>query len=210
MRESEQMPLDFLYRREHPVAAAAVFPGAWNPPTIAHVEIARAALGRVEEVVWVIPRQFPHKTWEGADFRERCQMLRELAAATPGFSAAMADGGLYVEIAREARQSFGPEAEIGIVCGRDAAERIERWDYGIEGVFAEIVREFPLLVAARAGEYSAGAPHQGRIASLELETSFDNVSSSEVRRRIAAGEPWRSLVPDAIADHVARIYTRKP
>ena len=37
---------------------------------------------------------------------------------------------------------------------------------------------------------------------------FDEVSSSEVRRRIAVGEAWEELVPDGIVELVKRIYVR--
>lgn len=199
------MALEFLWRGSGRRGRVAMFPGAWNPPTVAHVEIARAALGRVEEVIWTIPRRFPHKDFEGASFAERCEMIREIAASEEGFSAAIAEGGLYVEMARETREAYGEDVEVDMLCGRDAAERIERWDYGREGVFEEMVREFRLVVAARAGEYAADMEHGGRIATLDMSCSFDDVSSSEVRRRIVAGEDWAALVPGVIRDKVMRV-----
>jgi nicotinate (nicotinamide) nucleotide adenylyltransferase len=202
------MGMEFLWRPELEPRRLAVFPGAWNPPTVAHLEIARAALRRVDEVIWVIPRSLPHKGWQGASFEERCQMIRAIAAGERGFAAAISDGGLYVEIAGEAREAFRAGVEIGIVCGRDAAERIETWDYGKAGVFEDMVREFRLLVAARAGEYTPGPANGGRIHTLETETCLDDVSSSEVRRRIRTGASWRRLVPEAIRDRVDAIYRR--
>ena len=204
--------MEFLFRPAgHPglpvwPGSIAIFPGTWNPPTIAHVEIARAALNRVDEVVWAIPRVLPHKNWSGATFEQRCDMVRRVASAENGFAAAISGGGLYIDMARAAREAYGRGVEIGIVCGRDAAERIERWDYGEEGVFEGLLREFRLLVAARAGAYATDFPHGGRIEKLELENSFDDVSSSEVRRRIAAGENWELLVPEVIRGEVSAIY----
>jgi nicotinic acid mononucleotide adenylyltransferase len=206
VRKREQMGMEFLWRPPLEPRRVAVFPGAWNPPTIAHVEIARAAVRFVDEVVWVIPRSFPHKGWEGAGFDERCEMIRTLAASGERFAAAISEGGLYVEIAREAQEAFGPGVEVGIVCGRDAAERMETWDYGRAGVFEEMLRDFRLLVAARAGEYSTAFDRGGRIHTLETETCFDDISSSEVRRRIRMGARWEPLVPDAIRDQVDAIY----
>jgi nicotinic acid mononucleotide adenylyltransferase len=46
-----------------------------------------------------------------------------------------------------------------------------------------------------------------RIHSLELDDDVDAVSSTEVRRRIAAGEPWDHLVPGTITGLVQRIYS---
>lgn len=200
----------FLTRSGGQPDRVAIFPGTWNPPTIAHMEIARTALGRADEVVWTIPRTLPHKAWSGASFEQRCDMIRRVALAEVGFAAAISDEGLYIDMARSARAAYGPDVEINIVCGRDAAERIERWDYGEERVFESLVREFGLLVAARAGAYTTDFPHGGCIQALEMANSFDDVSSSEVRRRVAAGESWEELVPEVIRNEVRAIYGARP
>jgi nicotinate-nucleotide adenylyltransferase len=194
------LALEFIYGRSGKPGSVAVFPGAWNPPTVAHLEIARAALAHVEEVIWVLPRAFPHKAFEGAGFAERQQMLVQLAGSEPGFSAAISEGGLYAEIAEEAREFFGEATEIALLAGRDAVERMAAWDYGTPGVFDELVKRHRLLVAARQGEYEPAAHHSGRIVPLTMAADWDEVSSSEVRRRIESGEDWRELVPRAIAD----------
>lgn len=183
-----------------------LFPGTWNPPTVAHLEIARAAGRECDEVIWVLPRTLPHKEFEKAGFEARRAMLTVLARAWPGFSAAVSEGGLYTEIAAEAREYFDPKTEIALVLGRDAAERIANWDYGREGVFEDLVARHRMLVAARNGEYVATGQRPERIARLAMEASWDEVSSSEVRRRIAAGEPWRHLTPSAIAGIVGNLY----
>jgi len=185
----------------------ALFPGTWNPPTVAHVDIARAALGQADEVIWILPRVFPHKSFEAAEFEARRAMLERIARECAGFSVAISDGGLYVEIAAEAREYFAPDVEIAIVLGRDAAERIATWNYGVPGVFDDLVRRHRLLVAARQGEYIPALRHRERIVSLPMGTNWDEVSSSEVRRRIAAGGDWRHLVPRAITEMAGNLYS---
>ena len=197
---------EFQHRAREHGGRVAIFPGAWNPPTIAHLEIARAAQCWAGEVIWTLPRRFPHKEFRGTAFDDRREMLRSIVAAEPGFSAAISDGGLYLEMADEARSLLGRETEIGLVCGRDAAERIAAWDYGRPDVFEEMIKRYPLLVAGRAGDYRPAAHHANRIIPLPMESSFDEVSSTEVRRRIESGEPWQHLVPGAIVDKVARLY----
>jgi nicotinate (nicotinamide) nucleotide adenylyltransferase len=184
----------------------AVFPGAWNPPTVAHLEIARAALSRVDEVIWVLPRVFPHKGFEGARFEDRQRMLVRLAESEPGFSAALSEGGLYAEIAEEAREFFGEATEIALLAGRDAVERMAAWDYGTPGVFDELVKRYRLLVAARQGKYEPARHHSDRIIRLTMAADWDEISSSEVRRRMESGEDWRELVPAALAGMVRNLY----
>lgn len=202
------MALEFLYRDAGDPARVALFPGSWNPPTIAHEAIAGAASSWADEVVWILPAAMPHKTWEGAAFRDRRRMIEQMARSRKKFSAAISEGGLYTDIAREAREHFAPGTEIALLLGRDAAERIAGWDYGpdaADDVFEKLVAAHPLLVASRAGEYEPEERHRGRIITLPF-AAHDDVSSSEVRRRIAQHEPWQHLVPAGIVELVARIY----
>jgi len=201
------LALEFIARSVHTSRSVVLFPGTWNPPTIAHLEIARAALRHAEEVIWILPRAFPHKAFEGATFEARLRMLERITRAQEHFSVAVSDAGLYAEIAIEAREQFGEATDIALAMGRDAAERIAGWDYGRPGVFDEFVRAFRLMVAARSGEYVPARHHADRISALRMRSNWDEVSSSEVRRRIAAGEEWRHLVPFEISDVVAELYS---
>ena len=173
---------------------------------MAHLAIARAALRWADEVLWILPRVFPHKTFEGASFDDRRGMIRTLAASEPGHSAAVSDTNLHFQIAAEARDSYGGHAEIALVCGRDAVERIATWDYGRAGVFEEMLLAHPILVAARQGTYQPDPRFLERIIPLELPKSFDEVSSSEIRSRIELGADWRGLVPDVIQARVEAAY----
>jgi nicotinate (nicotinamide) nucleotide adenylyltransferase len=198
--------LEFFYRGRKNPQSVAVFPGAWNPPTVAHREIARAALAHVDEVIWVLPRAFPHKGFEGAGFEDRKQMLVRLVEGESGFSAALSQGGLYAEIAEEARELFGEATEITLLAGRDAVERMATWKYATPGVFDELVKRHRLLVAARQGDYAPAGHQSDRIIRLAMAGDWDEVSSSEVRRRMASGEDWQGLVPSSIADLVQNLY----
>lgn len=205
------LALEFLYRGGGNPRRVALFPGAWNPPTVAHVEIAGSARTLADEVIWVLPRAFPHKGFEGAAFDARRRMLKTLveSRSEPGFSAAVSEGGLYAEIADEAREFFGPETEIALVCGRDAAERMASWKYDTPGVFEDLLRRHRLLVAARHGEYEPAGRHSDRIARLPMNASWDEVSSSEARRRIASGETWKNLIPPELIGMVQHLYANK-
>jgi cytidyltransferase-like protein len=200
------LALEFLHRAAGNPSRVVLFPGTWNPPTVAHVDIARMASRHADEVIWVLPRNLPHKDLEGAGFEARRRMLEAVARQHAEFSAAISDGGLYAEIAGEARDYFGDRTDIALVLGRDAAERIAAWDYGAPGVFDDFVRRHRLLVAARGGEYEPAGHHRGRISTLPMESSWNAVSSSEVRRRIEDGKDWRVLVPSVIREMVEELY----
>ncbi len=177
-----------------------VLAGAFNPVTRAHLALADAASRIVDEVVCVVPRSYPHKEFHGAALEQRIEMLQ---SAGGRYRIERTDGGLFVEIARELRQ---PDTEISFICGRDAAERIVRWDYGAANSIENIMEEFSLLVAGREGFFEPPDHLRHRVRLLELPEDFSHVSSTEVRRRLASGEPWEHLVPEPIVSHVRKIY----
>jgi nicotinate-nucleotide adenylyltransferase len=177
-----------------------VLAGAFNPVTRAHLALADAALHRVDEVICVVPRAYPHKEFHGAALEDRIAMLK---LADGRYRVETTEGGLFIDIARELRRA---DTELFFICGRDAAERIIHWDYGEAGAIETMLDEFSLLVADRGGTYEAPAHLRHRVHALPLDEDFSEVSSTEVRRRIAAGEPWEHLVPPPIVERVRKIY----
>jgi nicotinate (nicotinamide) nucleotide adenylyltransferase len=175
-----------------------VLAGAFNPVTRAHLALADAAARVVDEVICVVPRVYPHKHFHGAKLEDRVEMLKLV-----GYRVETTERGLFIDIARELRRA---DADISFICGRDAAERIIGWDYGEQGTIEKMLDEFSLLVAEREGHYEAPPHLQNRVHRLQLDENFSDVSSTEVRRRVAAGEVWEHLVPSAIVDRVRQIY----
>jgi nicotinic acid mononucleotide adenylyltransferase len=184
--------------------SVALLPGAWNPPTLAHVAMARAARRWASESVLVVPRAFPHKTFDGPGLEVRLEWLRRLAGDE--FSVAVAEQGLFIDMAREWRRAAGP-GRVFVVCGTDAAERIVNWEYGPGDSIERQLEEYELLVAARGSAYVPPEPLSARIHTLALGDDWHDVSSTDVRERIRRGEDWAGLVPAAIADTVARAYS---
>jgi nicotinate-nucleotide adenylyltransferase len=189
--------MEFLRRTADRPSRLGILPGAFNPPTVAHLALARSALEHVDETLFVLPRAFPHKSYDGAPFEARVEMLREATAGEPAFSIAVSNGGLFRDIARECREAYGPDVRLSLLCGRDAAERILNWDYGSATAVTEMLREFDLLVAARRGEMAPPLHARHAIERLYLSEDVDSISSTEVRHRISRGMEWRHLVPPA-------------
>src|SRR5947208_7165068 len=130
-----------------------ILPGTFNPLTVAHLALAEAGLRMVDEVLFVLPRELPHKTWSGASHQERVSMLVGAAAIDGRISIASSDRGLFVEIAEECRDSYGPGLKLSFLCGADAAARIATWDYGEPGAFERMMSQFDLLVAERGDKF---------------------------------------------------------
>jgi nicotinic acid mononucleotide adenylyltransferase len=177
---------------------------------VAHVAIANAGLRWAEEVVWLLPRAFPHKPYSGADFQTRLRMLEAIAAENPQFSVAVPAGGLYIEMADEARGAFSAETEIALLCGRDAAERIAGWDYGRPNVFREMLERYWLLVAERTGSEFTSPDRAERVIHLAMDRAFHDISSTEMRMRVSQGLEWRDLVPAAVVSIAESVWPGKP
>jgi nicotinate-nucleotide adenylyltransferase len=198
--------MEFFRRPSPAVCTLGILPGTFNPPTRAHLALANAALKYVDEVLFVLPRLFPHKSYEGATFEERIGLLLEATQPEPRFSVASTTSGLFIDIAQECRAVYGTGIRLVFLCGADAADRIVSWDYGSPAAFQEMMEVFELLVAARGTDYSAPVEYRHRIRSLILDTAYDEISATEVRSRIASGERWQHLVPEVIVPRVEGIY----
>jgi nicotinic acid mononucleotide adenylyltransferase len=183
-----------------------ILPAAFNPPTNAHIALARAAFDVVDSVLLVLPEVLPHKDFTGAPFASRVEMIRRVAAAEPRFGAAISQGGLFLDIAREVRDLW-PEAELLFICGRDAAERIVGWEYGDPNAIGRMLTDARLLVASREGAYTPPEHLAEYVHPLHAAT-HQACSSTAVRELIGRGDAgWIDLVPGEIADLVFRTYS---
>jgi nicotinate-nucleotide adenylyltransferase len=199
--------MEFLLRAGGAPRSLGVLPGSFHPLTRAHVALAGAALEQVDEVLFVMPRRFPHKEYEEVTLEQRMEIVTAALAGQPRCSAGISEGGLFIEIARECRQAYPGLSELWFLCGRDAAERITGWDYGTEPGIEQQLEEFGLLVADRAGSYAPPAHLSHRVKGLAVPGDWDHVSASEVRRRIKQGLCWRHLTPEGCAGLVERYYS---
>lgn len=206
MYYNSTVALEFFRRAAGKLRTLGVLPAGFNPPTRAHLGLANAALGMVDELLFVLPREFPHKSYESVSFDQRMEMLLAATSGEPRYSVASSHGGLFVEIAGECRAAYGEETALMFVCGRDAAERILNWDYGQPDAFERMLEEFELLVAPRAGDFQPPDEMQGRIRSLPVDAGLSAISATEVRERVRCDQPWEHMVPPQIVSMVGKIY----
>jgi nicotinic acid mononucleotide adenylyltransferase len=183
----------------------ALLPGAFHPVTTAHMAIARAALAWADAVWFTLPRAFPHKSYDQVTMQDRLDLIRA-AIDDERMAAVVSQGGLMIEMVREARRICPAVEQIYVVCGRDAAERIVAWDYdGVEPI-EEQLEEYELLVAAREGEYQPPGELAGRIHAMPMTERYDDVSATVLREQIRVGGDWERFTPAAIRERVKELY----
>lgn len=182
-----------------------ILPAAFNPPTVAHLALADAAAlaAGLNQVVFCLPRLLPHKRFDGASFEQRVQMLRA-AVGDPTLgrasrAAAISDQGLFLNVAREFRRLCGPDVELALICGADAAERIVDWDYSGGPSIEEQLEEYRMLVGSRGNAYVPPMDLQSRIECFDLPPEVASISSSDVRSGLDAGR-----VPVSVAELIER------
>jgi nicotinate-nucleotide adenylyltransferase len=173
----------------------ALFGGSFNPPHLGH-ELAGLYVLETADVdeLWLMPTfQHPFDK-ELLPFEDRLAMCR-LAAAALGPRARVTD--IERELGDESRtlrtvralQARHAEHQFALVIGADLVEETATW-YGGEELRATV----PFIVVGRAG-HSAGP---GASAVVEMPA----VSSTEIRRALAAGQPVTGLVSRAVLDYI--------
>ena len=183
--------------------------GTFNPPHVAHLVAAREAreqlgLARVMLMPVAAP---PHKPLpEDPGPEVRLELSRLAAAGDEGLEVSDIEvrrgGASYTVATLEELHAKRPEDELTFIAGGDMAASLPEWREP-ERVL-ELAR---FAVAEREGaereeieRLTAGLRGHERIVFFEMPRL--EVSSSEVRARVAAGRPIDELVPAAVAAYI--------
>ncbi|WP_295520243.1 nicotinate-nucleotide adenylyltransferase [uncultured Stenotrophomonas sp.] len=208
--------------------------GTFDPVHLGHLAIARAARDELQVAVRMLPAADPpHRAAPGATAEQRCRMLSLAIGDEPGLlldrrelDRAARDSGrpsYTVDTLRELRAELGPSRPLAWLVGADSLLALPAWNewQALFGLAHFIVAERPGsplrdAVAGELGqalegrwadnEQSLFASPAGRV--LRLHQPLRGESASAVRTQIAAGGPWRAMLPPAVADYVAdqRLY----
>ena len=164
--------------------------GAFDPPHIGHVALADAAERELEleRIVVVVVADPGHKRVH-APAETRLELAR---AAFPGREVELDHHARTVDMLRDGRWD-----DPLLLVGAD-----EYLDFATWQDPDEVLLRARLGVATRPG-YALPAERRDRVLFFELEPL--PVSSREIRRRIARGEPIDGLVPPAVAKTIARL-----
>jgi nicotinate-nucleotide adenylyltransferase len=176
-----------------------VFGGTFDPPHVGHLAVAvnaRHAL-RLDEVLLVVA----NVPWQKAGERQVSPAADRLAMveAAVGDVAGLEPSDLEI---RRGGDSFTadtlaelhaaePDAELFLILGSDAAAGLDTWERR-----DEVQRLAVIVVVERPGEEGARPPAGWRYERVECPRL--EVSSTDLRARVADGRPLDFLVPDAV------------
>ena len=184
-----------------------IFGGSFDPPHLGHLLplIDAAETLGLDQVRFVPAATQPFKAGRAsASAEHRFAMTERLVAGMPGFGASRAEidraGLSYTVDTLAALQAEHPGTELTLLLGADAFALFGQWKDPdrIRGMAR-------IAVLARGDDAGAGSS----ISGIELlRTRRVDISSTELRARVADGRTIRGFVPDAVADYIAahRLY----
>ncbi len=183
--------------------------GTFDPIHIGHLTVARLIRTKfaLNKVVFVPSHCPPHKSLsEIAPVEHRYAMVHLAIAEYPYFEASRIeidrDCPTYAGDTIEAfKKIYGSDWQIYFITGLDALLNIVNWDRA---------RTYPgicqLIAAARLGYNEAAIeeriPPDFKPYISIIEEPALALSSTDIRRKIRAGEPIDSMVPAAVRDYI--------
>jgi nicotinate-nucleotide adenylyltransferase len=175
-------------------SVTGILGGTFDPPHNGHVALARAALERlpIDRLVVLVAARPGHREVV-ADAESRLRLARAAFAGLPA-EIVLDENPFTVDAVRGGR--FG---DALFIVGADEGAAFPRWKEP-----EELLRWVRLAVGTRSGYTPPDLERYGdRIVSFELVSP--QISSSEVRDRIARGEPVDELVPPAVEEAIRKL-----
>ncbi len=171
-----------------------LFGGTFDPIHSAHLTVAREAADQfdLDEVLFVPASNPPHKSGDtSASYEDRYRMVELACADNPDLHPSRLEEGenksYSVFTIEKLRSTLDPDDEICFLIGADAFAEITTWRR-----WEDVVRAVSFIVVTRPG-HDYEIPPGARVH--RLQTVALPVSSSEIRRKLVAGEETPELPP---------------
>lgn len=206
-----------------------LFGGTFNPIHLGHLKVAEEVLGHFPlDTIMFIPSYIPpHKSSvEVAPVRHRLKMVEIACQGHPAFQVSEVEarrpGPSYSIVTLRRLKRARPEDRFFFIVGADAFLEIETWkDYdqllrecsfivvsrpgfGIESLEKVIERIKPAGVLSPGSQalFNSDNPGPGKLYLLEVPTP--DISSSDIRKRLRAGQAITGLVPPGVEQYIEK------
>jgi nicotinate-nucleotide adenylyltransferase len=200
--------------------------GTFDPVHLAHLRLAEEAadgLG-LERIRWIPSGSPGHRAAPGTPPHHRLEMVKLAVRDNPRFAVddaeALGDAARFtIDTLQRLRAELGPTLPLVLIIGADQLHKLDTWrDW--RGLFARAhvavgarpgyalePESLPAAVAAewraRAGDAAAlRSSPAGRIAPFPMTALA--ISASDIRRRLAAGESARYLLPLEVLAYIRK------
>jgi nicotinate (nicotinamide) nucleotide adenylyltransferase len=191
-----------IIRSGHGQKRIGVYGGSFNPIHKAHVQLGRTLLSKegLDEVWYMVSPQNPLKSQlDLLDDEKRLKLVRLALRNEPGLKACDYEFHLprpsYTFDTLQALSADYPDCKFTLLIGGDNWADFHRWYR-----YKELIALYDIVVYPRKD--SAIDELQLPPTVRVLHTPLLDISSTDIRQRIRNGQPFRSLLPHAVADFI--------
>jgi nicotinate-nucleotide adenylyltransferase len=194
----------------------ALFGGTFDPIHLGHTTVAAAAVEHIgaEKLVFIPTKRSPLKgSLPKAGDRDRIKMMALAIAGDKKFQVSdyelkSPEPSYTLQTVRGFQADYGSEVSIYWLVGADGVDDLPCW-YGI----VELIDECNLCIMYRAGckapDFTKFKAVWGpkRIEKLQrniIQTPLVDISSTEIRNRLAAGRDVAGMLHPAVADYISK------
>lgn len=185
---------------------AGIMGGTFDPIHLGHLraaENAREELG-LQEVVFVPAGVPPHRQAPLASALDRFTMAALATAGHPGFTTSPCEvrreGPSYTVDTVAAFREEWPGVELVLIVGSDTFPELASWRER-----DRLLSLCTLAVVARPDDGAGPAvPIAGSAGVARVSAAGLPISGTGIRERVAAGRSVRYLVPDGVAEYIAK------
>lgn len=192
-------------------APLGIFGGTFDPVHNAHLRIARLALDALglARLLWIPTGAPRYRAAPLASAGDRQAMLELALAGEPRYAIDPRElraeaSGYTVDTLSALQAELGPDAPLVLLMGSDQYDKLAGWHR-----WRELFGLARIAVIARPGwapEASAEVRAAGPV--LRVEMAPLDISSTEIRRRVARGDDVSGMLPPPVLDYISthRLY----
>lgn len=193
-----------------------IFSGSFNPLTVAHIEMIDAAQKEygLDEILLILARANVDKGVFGLSLADRLLMLRLYAANREDFSVAACSHGKFIEKIEALKPAYPRSTHFSFIVGYDTFIRLfdPKYYTDLHGALEALFDQCRFIVANRQ-DYDVNAVrnvvedpdyrrYAGCIDLIELPDFYAEISSTDIRTQIQAGNSVDHLVPSEVQEYL--------
>lgn len=188
--------------------SVGIFGGSFNPIHTGHIALAKRLCEKagLDEVWFMVSPMNPFKkaATDLLDDQKRLEMVKIALEGEPQLQACDYEFHLpkpsYTWHTLQAMSKDYPDIAFTLLIGGDNWAAFDKWYH-----HDDILALYPIVVYPREGS-SVGEVPQGVTI---VETPLLNISSTEIRQRIAQGESIQGMVPESIVEKAIHYYSQR-
>ncbi|MGE5249617.1 MAG: nicotinate-nucleotide adenylyltransferase [Bacteroidota bacterium] len=200
-----------------PEERIGLFGGTFDPPHVGHLILASEACAQLDldHLLWVLTPNPPHKIGQRiTETAHRLAMVQCAIAGNPSFELSRIEldrpGPHYTLDTVRAIRKRAPSAQVILLIGGDSLRDLPSWHRP-----GDLLAACAGLGVMRRPDDAADLPLLERsLPGITAKVRFVDaplleIAASDIRRRAAAGEPFRYYLPESVYQYILehRLYT---